>query len=316
MDDKKVASLIISALTEYEILDLELRPTEVTLEGEKHDLTVYRLDFAAKVKTNEGSRVILIEIQKAKFYTDIMRFRRYLGSQYSSSQNADEICDEDGIARKKALPLLSIYILGHNLEHNCRPVIRVKRIYTDVATGEELIDKDEFIESLTHDSVIIQIPELKQKRRNRLEQMLSVFDQAQIDPDCSQILHMKEDDYPEEYQIVLRRLINAIAEQEVRKKMNLEDDMISELESRDRAIAVWQQKEEKAREELDKEQLQKEEERRQKEEERRQKEEERRKKEQALNQAEVSRRKLEAALEALVASGKSREEAIKLLGIE
>jgi len=45
--------------------------------------TVYRLDFSARIKTQNGAvKQVIIEIQKAKFAADIMRFRRYLGEQY------------------------------------------------------------------------------------------------------------------------------------------------------------------------------------------------------------------------------------------
>ena len=48
-----------------------------------------------------------------------MRFRRYLGEQY---RNKDNICrDEKG--NKKALPIISIYFLGHRLRNTECPVI-------------------------------------------------------------------------------------------------------------------------------------------------------------------------------------------------
>lgn len=90
-------------------------------------------------------------------------------------------------------------------------------------------------------------------------------------------------------------LANPIYDAEVRKRMNLEDEILSDLESRDRAVANWKQKEEKTRAELEKE--------------RRQKEEERRQKEAAFQ-------KLEDAVKALVALGKSEEEARRLLKME
>ena len=38
--------------------------------------------------------------------------------------------------------------------------------------------KNEFIDSLTHDSFVIQLYELKTEMRNRLEKALSIFSQA------------------------------------------------------------------------------------------------------------------------------------------
>ncbi len=78
MKDKKVARLLLSAITGREIIDLEFRPTVFELPVGK-SLTVIRMDFSAKVRDSHGEEeLIIIELQKAKLATDIMRFRRYL----------------------------------------------------------------------------------------------------------------------------------------------------------------------------------------------------------------------------------------------
>ena len=73
--------------------------------------------------------------------------------------------DVDKGNRQYACPILSIYFLGHWLENIHIPVTRVERKYYDNATGEELSIQEVFIETLTHNSFVIQIPELR-KRRN------------------------------------------------------------------------------------------------------------------------------------------------------
>jgi hypothetical protein len=220
--------------------------------------------------------------------------------------------DNGGLGRKRALPIHSIYILGHILEDLKYPVVLVKRALIDVATGQEIPRKNEFIDSLTHDCSIIQVPELKQRRRNRLEIMLSVFDQALIGSADKHVLSVREEDYPEEFRPIIRRLLRAIAEKEVRQRMTVEDEYLTELECRDRAIK-------KERELKEEERKQKEEERRQKEAALQQSEEERRQKEAALQQIEEERRQkegfLELAISALVATGKSPEEARQILGV-
>jgi len=63
---------------------------------------------------------------------------------------------------------------------------------SDLITGQQLTTKESFIESLTHGSYVIQIPNLKQKRRNDLEKLLSIFDQStSVDPE-RHILNIKE----------------------------------------------------------------------------------------------------------------------------
>jgi hypothetical protein len=159
-----------------------------------------------------------------------MRFRKYLGQQYISDKNT-MLVDE----KKIALPIISIYFLGHKLEHASAPVIKVCRKYIDLSSGDEIPEKEEFIESLTHDSFIIQIPYLKDRRRNELEKLLSVFDQSNISED-HHILNITEVDYDEEYRELIRRLQRAIAEPEVRNTMDVEDEILQELKNKERAI--------------------------------------------------------------------------------
>jgi len=248
MEDKKSAIILVSAITDFKIEDLELRPTETTVQkGSTTPLAVYRLDLAAKIATDNGPKLIIIEIQKAKLYTDIMRFRRYLGSQYLSENNYEQLTDAKGNDYKKAIPIYSIYMLGHKLENNSDiPVIKVKRSYIDNVSNKTLLEPNEFIESLTHDSAIIQIPALANRRRDRLEKILSVFDQALIKPDNRHLLNVSDkDDYPEECKTIIRRLFTAIADEEVRTHMQLEDEIFEELRTRERIEAnLIKQKEE------------------------------------------------------------------------
>jgi hypothetical protein len=246
MEDAKIAKLIISSIINEEIVSLEVRPQEfithpdrdkITLwEGKDiHHFTVYKLDFSAKIKTENGSKLVIIEIQKAKYPSDIMRFRRYLGEQYSNKENFYNIT-ENGKEQKKALPIISIYFLGHNLEKiKDVPIIKAERRYVDVSTGKIINEKEDFIESLTHDSYVIQIPELKEKRRNELEIILSVFDQSNRTSD-SHILNLIEENFPMKYREIIKHLQKAILDTNMRKKMELEDEILEDLEDMVRAM--------------------------------------------------------------------------------
>lgn len=243
MDDNKIAKLVISKIIGEEIESLDFQPKENVVEIERPitdneksnaSFTVYRLDFAAKIKLSDGGfKQVLIEIQKAKFPTDIMRFRKYLGQQYYSDKNTT-IKNIHGKDRKSALPIVSIYFLGHHLDFETAPIIKVNRHYIDLATGEQLKNKEEFIESLSHDSYVIQIPELKGKRRNELERILSIFDQSQKESD--HILNINESDFPEEYRDIIRKLQRAISDEDIQNTMDVEDEIIAELENKERRI--------------------------------------------------------------------------------
>jgi len=119
-------------------------------------------------------------------------------------------------------------------------VIKVQRAYYDGITEEKLSCREEFIESLTHDSFVVQIPSLQQPYRSRLEKLLSIFDQHRKVSD--HILEIEEEDYPEEYRQLIRRLIRAAAEKQVMDTMDAEDDILEELENMERTIEEHKKK--------------------------------------------------------------------------
>jgi hypothetical protein len=234
LDDKKIAMLIISKILNEDIVSLDFRPTELKKKLSAHDLTVFRIDFAATIKQPDGSqKIVIIEIQKAKFHTDIMRFRKYLGSHYQDKNN---VYNDENTGKTIALPIISLYFLGHKLDHTDAPVVKVNRQYIDLADNSELTIREEFIESLTHDSYIIQIPQLKKRRRNNLEILLSIFDQSLKLSGNDHFLNLSEDDYPQEFRIVIRRLLQAASEEDICQTMELEDEILDELESLERKI--------------------------------------------------------------------------------
>lgn len=249
MEDSDSARTLISAIIGEEIESIECLPQENVAELEFHSLTVYRLDFSAKIKTVEGFKNILIEIQKAKYASDIMRFRRYLGDQYNKKDNSYEVVDKSGRKREVAIPIVTIYFLGYSLEHTTAPAIKVNRSYRDLTTNEELDVKEEFIESLTHDSYVIQIPYLNREHRTELEALLSIFDQRQIGDD-HHILNIDESDFPESSRHLIRRLQKAFCEPVVRKTMDLEDELQGEFQDMERLIEKQGKKLEENQKEL------------------------------------------------------------------
>jgi len=241
LDDEKVARLVLSALLGKEVLELQFRPTEVHHEAARPDgtqLLVLRMDFAATVRQEDGSRkLVLIEIQKARTAWDVQRFRRYLGSNYASPENV--YLDPSG--KKQALPIVTIYFLGEGLECVDVPVLKINRHYLDLATGDEVRITDPFVEALTHDSIVVQINRLKNRRRTELERMLEVFDQGLAARSDPHLLDILEENFPEHHREVLRRLVRAGAEQEVRDKMDVEDDILAAFQDQARESADLRQ---------------------------------------------------------------------------
>lgn len=243
LSDNKVAKLLISDLLGVEINTLEFRPQEFSTDPENKILTVYRIDFKAEIVLSSGEKlVVLIEIQKAKFTTDLIRFRKYLSEQYGSKHNT--IAHDD---KTIPLPIITIYFLGYGLENNKNiPIIRVKRQYLDNYNGDLLQGKELFIETLTHDSIIVQIPALKKQRRNDLEKALSVFEVGNI-----QEVSINEEDYPERYKTVIRQLLRAVSDVNIRKTMDVEDEILENLERKERLISKQRQELDEKNKELD-----------------------------------------------------------------
>jgi hypothetical protein len=241
LDDEKVPRLVLSALLGKEVLELQFRPTEVHHEAVKPDGThflVLRMDFAATLRMEDGGRkLVLIEIQKARSASDVQRFRRYLGSNYASPENVYQ--DPDGI--EQALPIVTIYFLGQGLECVDVPVLKVNRHYLDLTTGDEVRITDPFVEALTHDAIVVQINRLRNRQRTDLERLLEVFDQGLASRSDPHLLDILEENFPEHYQAVLRRLMRAGAEQAVRDKMDVEDDILTAFQDQARESADLRQ---------------------------------------------------------------------------
>ena len=237
MEDKKVAKIFLSALLKKDIIDLEMRRHEYT-SMEHTRISLFRIDFSAKIRENDGSEhLVLIELQKTWLITETLRFRQYLGTQYLNKENIIEEKIEHGQRRTYGLPIISIYILGHPLGDLTEPVVYVRRRYLDY-DDNLLPSPDPFIESLTHDSIIVQIPFLTGRTRNRLERLLSVFDQEYRQADSEHYLEINDEHLDDEVKCVVHRLLKAAAAPDVRRAMEIEDEILSEIEDRDTTIMM------------------------------------------------------------------------------
>jgi hypothetical protein len=164
---------------------------------------------------------VIIEMQKASFPEDIPRFRGYLGKQYADRSNLTRDADD----KTSAMRIYSIYFLGKDLEICDTPVLSVFPEIRDVATRQIVEKRSSFIEALTHKSWIVQISCLKQRRRNDLEILLSVFDQAHRSSD-HHILNVSEEDFPDEHRPLIRRLKMAAADVAVKEQMREEEEVL------------------------------------------------------------------------------------------
>ena len=235
MEDERIAKTVLSALLKKEVVSVEMRRHEhpnVT----RDKISMFRIDFAAQVKEDDGTvRLILIELQKTWVDTETLRFRRYLAAQY----NAEENMVKDGELKGYAVPMIAVYLLGHRVGDIDKAVVYVTHNAFDydgkVVEGGM---QDPFINSLIHDSIIVQIPLLHGKINNRLDRVLSVFDQSQRDAKNQQIVCLDEKEYAgdSDMMYILHRLGLAAMDADVRQEMNDEDEFYSVLEARDTQV--------------------------------------------------------------------------------
>jgi hypothetical protein len=229
MEDIDIAREILETILGEKILFLEVKPqetvTEVADDGKLH---ILRFDFKATIQSPTGElKKVLIELQKLKKSFNIMRFRRYLGDNYSKE---DDIILGDGTQVKMPLPIVTIYILGFTLDKLTNAVVKVNRDYIDVLTGKKIENiKEEFIELLTHDSFVIQVRALPEETKTKLERVLQIFNPKYKTKDKHKLDFTGKIDDPLVEKMV-NRLQRAIVDDEMRHKMDVEDEIEQILE--------------------------------------------------------------------------------------
>lgn len=241
MEDERITKTILSALLKKDVVEVEMRKHEYS-NGSRDKISMFRLDFAAKVKQEDGSlKLILIELQKTWLETETLRFRQYLGTQYSDPAN---IVKEDGI-NSHAIPMVTVYMLGHRVGDIEEPVLYVNHKsynYDGIEVTKGI--PDPFVDSLVHDSIIVQIPLLRGTINNRLDKVLSVFDQSHKDKYNQQVLNFDDNAFADDAEMrhILHRLLAAASDVKLRQDMNVEDECISAIEYRDTAIMLRDKK--------------------------------------------------------------------------
>lgn len=235
MEDERIARTVLSALLKKEVVEVQIRRNEYT-NGYRDNISMFRIDFGARIREKDGSlRLILIELQKTWLETETLRFRQYLGAQYANPENM--VHEEE--RPPYGLPMIAVYILGHKVGNINVPVLYVNHKSYDY-DGHEVTEglPDPFVDSLIHDSIIVQIPLLHGQINNRLEKVLSVFDQTNKEKDNRQMVELDEGNYQDDadMQYILRQLALASTDTQIRQDMNAEDVYIQPLEDRDTAI--------------------------------------------------------------------------------
>jgi hypothetical protein len=274
MENTKFAKKVLSVILDQDVEEVALGHQETIYPDEKRQLTLFRLDFRAVIREADGSRkTVLIELQKSKFSTDIQRFRNYLGANYMSKSKPHSRAEDPANHYQPAYPIITIYILGYNLDDLPYMAVTVNRDIFDSVSKEKIDVKSFFIEHLTHQSHIIQVRRLPEKRQTRLEQFLTLFNQAWC-TESNYIIDLQET--PEEFTDIAEYLRSPLMDDEFRRNLEAEEELdfiFDEQEAKYlKKIVELEKKEEKERKLKLEAQRKEEEERKLKEEEMKQKE--------------------------------------------
>jgi hypothetical protein len=232
MENRHSARFFIETLIGEKIENIAMVPQEYTyhtrvkkkesqVEAEDNKdkweiLSLIRFDFVATIRSDDGEyRKVFIEIQKSNKPSNLLRFRTYLGEQYKQMDMVEVASGKV----EKALPIISIYLLGFKLTNIKAAAIKVCRTYIDMIGKTEIKQKNKLIEALTHDGYFVQIPYIRGKPRTSLESLLSIFEQKYFFDEKNTL---KEYEYPiedENLKMMVEILKHAASDAKTRREM-------------------------------------------------------------------------------------------------
>ncbi|MDR2361544.1 MAG: hypothetical protein LBD91_02325 [Prevotellaceae bacterium] len=199
MENQQVAKFFINTIIKKPIDDLSVIPQEFfskrnkskSLDKDKNKskikeiaphCSMFRLDFMATIRDADGTPLkILIELWKSWGTEDILRSRRYLRNRNVRVGVID--------GKEITLPVISIYILGHNLAGIISPCFKVGRTYIDMIYNKSFRKKSKFTETLTHNSYVIQVGRIANVRyTTNLNKLLNIFEQKHFIMENSDVM--------------------------------------------------------------------------------------------------------------------------------
>ena len=241
LEDHEIAIGLLSRITGLNIINLELKPTELAyekflnLEDKLSNeqklkinevLAIYRFDFKAIVKEANGKhKVVLIEIQKSDVLNQLGRFRDYLAQNYKQTES---LVNAEGKTIFDYLEIICIYFLNCNLDKIHIPILKKEHKFIDVETNQEVIIEDDyadFVRLLNHRSIFIQIPKLTGGKESDIRQLLDIFNQSKKKQlDTLELNYNIEDIKDELKKRILHRLSYVLLDDNMKAMMKHESE--------------------------------------------------------------------------------------------
>lgn len=254
MEDLESAKIVLSTLINEKIIHLKFEPLSYTHKIEDPDtqkvIHLFHLDFKATIELpNGGQEVIMIELQKAKLPSDIFRFKRYITNNFQEKQIVEVIdpATKAITTINKPIRLIPIFILNFRIENEINDLlIKTSRSKIGLFTQKSLQKKNEFIDNLTYDIWVIQLPNLARIEpkdyegddyKTKLFTLLKLFDQTAQMPNRHRLLLIRKL-FPNYLDRIIMRLKSADGNHpSLEEKMYMEDEYLTELENRSNKIS-------------------------------------------------------------------------------
>jgi len=249
MEDNESAKIILSTFIGHPIEELNFEPQIFPYKLDTDDVTqneefsekikVCYLDFAATIVLPDGTKeVIIIELQKAKLPNDIFRFKRYLTKNFLRKFKKTAKDEKTGAITEIEVcyRIFPIFIFNFIIENEIKDlVLNINREKTGVFKKQKLTRDNDFIENISYDMLIVQLPYIKEVIENdikddeyrlKLYKLLKLFDQSQT-TENSHRLQIFRKLFPGYLERIIQRLQSADSEHpEIEDQMNFEDEYI------------------------------------------------------------------------------------------
>ncbi|OQY02863.1 MAG: hypothetical protein B6I20_06225 [Bacteroidetes bacterium 4572_117] len=226
MEDNESAKIVLSTLINEKIKKLAFEPISHTEKIKdpktEKEIKLFHLDFTAVIeKANGKEELIMIEIQKANRASDIFRFKRYISANFQRKQEKEIINPRTQAVEKinKPIRLIPIFILNFRIENEIDDlIIKTNRIKTGIFKEKQLQNDNGFIDNLSFDIWVVQLPNLnkikKQDYENdeyktKLYALLKLFDQDAKNKKNNHRLLLIKRIFPEFLERIINRLKSA-----------------------------------------------------------------------------------------------------------
>ncbi len=215
------------------------------------DVKLLHLDFVAVIEKEDGEEeLVMIELQKAAIETDIFRFKQYIAENFQKKRKIRKTDPDTGQEIEMELPyrLIPIFILNFKIEDEISDLmIKTRQIKTGVFTDKALDVRNEFIDHLSYELYVVQLPYLQQievidfennEYKQNLFALLKLFDQRAKKADNEYRLRLFRRLFPGFLDRVIKRLQTAdIDNPNLEKQMQAEDHYLKPLVQRDNKIS-------------------------------------------------------------------------------